>query len=137
MLFRSSGLAARARPAMQESLTAPAIARTDSRSPLDEMGNPASIISTPNASSCFAASIFSLKCIEQPGACSPSLSVVSKILIIRCMKISYFGYWVSIACFVGEMQGVENGGLARKDPTWGRYASPIDIEKQSRYIIKA
>ena len=52
---------------------------TDSKSPLDAIAKPASIISTPRDWSVSAILSFSSKFIEQPGDCSPSLSVVSNI----------------------------------------------------------
>ena len=52
------------------------------RSPLSEaMGNPASITSTFNFCSCFATRSFSSMFMLLPGDCSPSLSVVSNILM--------------------------------------------------------
>ena len=54
---------------------------TASKSPLDAAGNPASIISTPSSSSAAAIFNFSSIFIEAPGDCSPSLNVVSNILI--------------------------------------------------------
>ncbi len=59
--------------------TAWATARMPSRSPGDEMANPASITSTPRRSSCRAISIFSGADRAMPGDCSPSRSVVSKM----------------------------------------------------------
>ena len=53
--------------------------RTASKSPGEDAANPASITSTPSASSCCAIAIFSSTFIVQPGDCSPSRSVVSKI----------------------------------------------------------
>ncbi|MNX63969.1 hypothetical protein D3C86_949830 [compost metagenome] len=47
------------------------------KSPGLEIGNPASITSTPSASSSLAISIFSGVVNWQPGTCSPSLKVVS------------------------------------------------------------
>ena len=44
---------------------------------------PASITSTPRRSSCCAISAFSSGCSAMPGDCSPSRSVVSKIVILR------------------------------------------------------
>jgi len=55
------------------------ISETLSKSPGLEMGNPASIISTPKSSSFNANSIFSVLFSLQPGTCSPSLRVVSKM----------------------------------------------------------
>ena len=66
-------------PATSQSLICSAINFTELKSPSDAIGNPASITSTPNFSSCNATLTFSSSFILQPGACSPSLSVVSKI----------------------------------------------------------
>jgi hypothetical protein len=64
-----------------------AMAWTAAKSPSEAMGNPASITSTPSASSCRASRNFSSKFIEQPGDCSPSLSVVSKTAILSALII--------------------------------------------------
>ena len=58
--------------------TVSATARTDARSPGDEVGKPASITSTPIASSSPAISTFAAREKNTPAACSPSRSVVSK-----------------------------------------------------------
>ena len=52
---------------------------TASKSPGDAIGNPASIISIPSSSNTLAIWIFSYKLIDEPGDCSPSRIVVSKI----------------------------------------------------------
>src|SRR5262245_45889493 len=69
----------RARPA----ITGPSISRaidwTDSQSPRDAAGNPASMMSTPSSASARATRSFSGCVMVQPGDCSPSRSVVSKI----------------------------------------------------------
>ena len=57
-----------------------AIWRTASNSPGDEIGNPASMMSTLSRASCSAISSFSGWVSAMPGACSPSRRVVSKIL---------------------------------------------------------
>ena len=72
----SAGMA-RARPAMIGRRTAPAMVRTASKSPSDEIGKPASMMSTPRRSSCWASRSFSAAVMLKPGACSPSRSVVS------------------------------------------------------------
>ena len=56
-----------------------AILFTDSKSPGEDMGKPASIISTPKSSNCKASSNFSPLFSLQPGTCSPSRKVVSKM----------------------------------------------------------
>src|SRR5437899_6969592 len=58
-----------------------ATALTERKSPSDANGNPASITSTPKRSNWRASDIFSSRYIEQPGDCSPSRSVVSKIVM--------------------------------------------------------
>ncbi|CCY38147.1 unknown [Tannerella sp. CAG:118] len=60
-------------------VTAFEISTTDLKSPGLDTGNPASITSTPNPSNAFATWIFSTVFNWQPGTCSPSRKVVSKI----------------------------------------------------------
>src|SRR6188474_249741 len=69
----------RARPQTVELTISAAMAWTDSKSPCEEMGNPASMTSTPRSSSCRAISSFSWKLRVAPGDCSPSRRVVSKM----------------------------------------------------------
>ena len=71
----------RARDATVQSFTVFAMVLTDSKSPGEEIAKPASMISTFIFSRHFATSIFSRRFILQPGDCSPSRSVVSKIFI--------------------------------------------------------
>ena len=71
---------ARASPAMTGPWTSRAIARTAAKSPGEAMGNPASITSTPSRASWCAISSFSASFSEMPGDCSPSRSVVSKMM---------------------------------------------------------
>ena len=75
-----SRLVARAKPATDEPLTRRDTSRTASKSPFEAIGKPASMTSTPIASSTEAIWSFSSRFIEQPGDCSPSRSVVSKIM---------------------------------------------------------
>src|SRR3712207_2309446 len=56
-----------------------AMRETASKSPLDAMGKPASMMSTPMVSSSSATSSFSSRVMVAPGHCSPSRRVVSKI----------------------------------------------------------
>ena len=65
--------------------TVSAIAAMAAASPGEAAAKPASMISTLRASSCFATSIFSFRFMLQPGDCSPSRSVVSKILTVLPM----------------------------------------------------
>ena len=60
-------------------VTASAIRWTDSKSPGEEAAKPPSMISTPRRSSWRAIASFSSTFIVQPGDCSPSRSVVSKM----------------------------------------------------------
>ena len=76
----------------EEDLTASATALTDAKSPGEAAANPASITSTPSASSWSAMRTFSSRFIEYPGACSPSRSVVSNIWIVF-MRVSFSGFW--------------------------------------------
>jgi hypothetical protein len=61
--------------------TSAATARTASASASEAIGKPASITSTPSASSWRASCSFSGTVSEKPGACSPSRRVVSKMTI--------------------------------------------------------
>ena len=64
-----------------------ATSRVASKSSSDEIGKPASMTSTFRRASCRAISSFSPVFMEKPGACSPSRSVVSK-MITRFMGVS-------------------------------------------------
>ena len=70
---------ARARPAITGPRTSRAISETASKSPGDENGNPASMMSTLSRSSCRATSNLSSIVKPMPADCSPSRSVVSKM----------------------------------------------------------
>jgi hypothetical protein len=67
----------------KEQMTGPftflAIRFIASQSPLDAAAKPASIISTFRRANCSAICNFSWVVMEKPGACSPSLKVVSNI----------------------------------------------------------
>src|SRR5215831_6879278 len=76
---RMSSFRARANAAIGTSRTSRETAITASRSPLEAIGKPASMMSTPSAASWWAIRIFSSVFMEKPGDCSPSRSVVSKI----------------------------------------------------------
>src|SRR5438874_7080151 len=60
--------------------TCRATSRVASKSSSEEMGKPASMTSTFSRASCRAISSFSIVFIENPGDCSPSRSVVSKMI---------------------------------------------------------
>ena len=70
----------RANPQITGPSTSLAIACTDSKSPGEVIGKPASITSTPSRASWWAISSFSWRFSEIPGDCSPSRRVVSKTL---------------------------------------------------------
>ena len=70
-----------------------AISFTASASPLDVIGNPASIVSTPSLSNWIAIFNLSSGVRLTPGVCSPSLSVVSNILInLLSLPISFSSF---------------------------------------------
>src|SRR5277367_1198133 len=69
----------RAKPQTVEFLMLRATFKTESKSPLEDIGKPASMISTPKRSKEKAISNFSEGDMVAPGACSPSRKVVSKI----------------------------------------------------------
>ena len=78
---RSMSLApARARPHTVLSVTISEMRRTASKSPLEAMGKPASMMSTLISSRILASSSFSSRDMEAPGDCSPSRMVVSKMI---------------------------------------------------------
>src|SRR5881296_2060779 len=72
---------ARASPAIFTLRISAAIFFTASKAPSEAMGNPASMTSTCRRSSCRAIFSFSSTFMLKPGACSPSLNVVSKMMI--------------------------------------------------------
>ncbi len=72
----------RASEQIVESFIISAMAEIAAASPGDAIANPASIISTFKVSSSRATSIFSFRFMLQPGDCSPSRKVVSKIRIV-------------------------------------------------------
>ena len=69
----------RARQAITGRRISVAMVRTASASAGEAIGKPASMMSTPSASSWRARVSFSDGRSENPGACSPSLSVVSNM----------------------------------------------------------
>ncbi len=82
----------RARPAITGPWTERAICCTDSKSPGEVIGKPASMMSTPSRASWWAISTFSATLSEMPGDCSPSLSVVSKILTRLASSLTVFPF---------------------------------------------
>ena len=79
---------ARVKPQTLAFLTTFEISNTDLKSPGLDTGKPASIISTPKLSSFSAILSFSFVSNLHPGTCSPSLNVVSNILILSFIKRS-------------------------------------------------
>jgi len=80
-VFSRSRRRHRARAAMVGRRISMAMRRTASASFGEAIGKPASMMSTPSASSARASASFSSTCSEKPGPCSPSRRVVSKIRI--------------------------------------------------------
>jgi hypothetical protein len=74
-----SFMPARARPVTTAFFTRLATATTASKSPMEAMGKPASMMSTPISSRRSATCSFSSSVMVAPGHCSPSRSVVSKM----------------------------------------------------------
>ncbi len=94
---------ARDRPHTVAFLTVFATCCTLSKSPLEAMGKPASIISTPMSSSRAAILSFSSRFMEQPGDCSPSRNVVSNIytrsvLSVLIVKLLNYNFIYNIKC---------------------------------------
>ena len=83
----TSESSARAKEQMVELCTLCAIFSIASKSPGLAAANPASMISTPKRSNCTAIWIFSSVFMEAPGLCSPSLKVVSNILIVSVLMV--------------------------------------------------
>ena len=72
----------RVNPQTEAFVTIFEISSTDLKSPGLDTGNPASITSTPKTSRRYAIIIFWFVSSLQPGTCSPSRRVVSKIWIV-------------------------------------------------------
>ncbi len=113
---------ARARPATVAFLMRLAISDTASKSPVDAIGKPASMMSTPISSSRSATSSFSSSVMEAPGDCSPSRKVVSKIrtrslgdALVAVMGLSF----VSCAPLWGAV-----GGRSAVDPLSAQAHAP-------------
>ena len=81
---------ARANPAIDDPLISRAISFTESKSPGDATGKPASITSTFRADSFRAISSFSFMFKLAPGHCSPSRNVVSNITSLSSDMVLQF-----------------------------------------------
>ena len=68
---------------------------TLSKSPGEAIAKPASSTSTPSSVSASAMRIFSFRFIEKPGDCSPSRSVVSKMMMRSSSSLPKLG-WVML-----------------------------------------
>ncbi len=113
---RSMSLAvARAKPQTVDWVTISAMRRTASKSPLEAIGKPASMTSTPISSRILASSSFSSSDMEAPGDCSPSRMVVSKMMT-RCLEASAVG-----AVMVQFLRGAS-----------GRSRGPLDACREAR-----
>ncbi len=89
---RMSARPVRARPAITGPRTCSAISFTLSKSPGEAIGNPASITSTPSSASASAMRSFSCRFMEKPGDCSPSRSVVSKMMTRLSARVPKLGW---------------------------------------------
>ncbi len=78
---------ARARLQMTGPSTSFAMRRMASKSPGELKANPASITSTPSRANCRAIDTFSSTFMLAPGDCSPSRSVVSKMVIVLVIAV--------------------------------------------------
>src|SRR6266700_162900 len=101
-------------PAITGPWTPRAIARTASKSPWLATGKPASMMSTPSRASCSAISSFALAFRLMPGACSPSLSVVSKMTMrsdtASLLWLSAVSFLLLFRCAVGPQRLREAAG---------------------------
>ena len=98
--------------ALREAL---AIAETASKSPIDAIGKPASMTSTPIVSSRSATSSLSSKVMVAPGHCSPSRSVVSKMIrgvVEACVEVVSDGAVSRVMVLSLDLEGV----LCERDP---------------------
>src|SRR5699024_3706984 len=85
-----SDFTARANAITDEFFIVSAIIFTDSKSPVDEAGKPASILSTPKRSNCLAISSFSSLFRFTPGDCLTLRKVVLKICILVILTLPFF-----------------------------------------------
>ena len=109
-----SPLAARARPHTTDFFRSLATSCTAAKSPSEAMGKPASITSTPMASRTSATRSFSGTVIEQPGDCSPSRKVVSK-MITRSGGAAGGFVWSELVV-IGGTHAAGEGDRTKADP---------------------
>ena len=103
---RMSCSMARESPAMRGPLISVAMACTASKSSGEAIGNPASMMSTLRRASWWATSSFSALFKVAPGACSPSRSVVSKILMYLSLLTSHL-HLLEACVVIGWSSGSE------------------------------
>src|SRR5438477_96481 len=89
--------AARAKPATALVRITRETSATASKSPLEAIGKPASMTSTPSSSRTVAMRTFSSRFIDAPNDCSPSRKVVSKITTRFLSSMRFIGptSWIS------------------------------------------
>ena len=90
--------------------TSRATALTLSQSPREAAGKPASITSTPRSASARATRSFSARAMLHPGDCSPSRSVVSKMItgsgaVTICMSSCKPSDAAQAIVHIGELRG--------------------------------
>ena len=73
-----------------------------SKSPIEAMAKPASITSTPSSIRASAMRIFSSRFMENPGDCSPSRKVVSKMMTRLSSSLPKLGWMMVIVAFPGR-----------------------------------
>src|SRR4051794_4978761 len=129
-----SCLAVRARPQMTGPSTSRAIAWTASKSPGEVIGKPASMMSTPSRASWWAISTFSGTLSEMPGDCSPSLSVVSKILTRLASSLTVFPFG-SAPGFSCQMR--LRGRHALFPPRGEKEKSQVERERHAGYRLQS
>src|SRR5258708_3139246 len=101
-----------------------------SKSPGEAMGKPASMMSTPRSTSAWAISIFSVRFMLAPGGCSPSRSVVSKILICRlaAMMVGFRGKRIRAQIKLHGERGRRQGRPGQHQPRPRRPKPPAALD---------
>src|SRR5438105_14591353 len=133
---------ARASEQTVDSFTCVAIARTASKSPLLEAAKPASMMSTRSRSSWRAMRSFSSLVIEAPGDCSPSRSVVSKMISLSLMVDSWLDAG-RVFPILGERRGFDaacaapDGAMQARDDRLerGRDDVGVDADAEQRHRL--
>lgn len=130
----------RARPQTRLDSVRSATVRTAWKSPSEMTGNPASMTSTPKASSCMAIRTFCSTVMAAPGHCSPSLSVVSKICMCFFITVKKV---VRVHSFQTARAGSRFPGFARQRQSRPavyfprrRNGSPAHIKISSRTTVR-